>query len=185
MSNPIKAVLQAVEEVLTGALALPSEAVGIRNGGDGKPAGAYKGGGWFAGIYFAGMNNTPNTEMTGKEREISIGVDLTRVLAKVPSAKRGAFMLNDEELIQRALDIDEAILAGDGIITAACNAKMIPFADKECFYEDFSTGDMQPPRSESPEWLLQEPDVNQALPIWVVSMRFSGLKYVKPFRGSA
>lgn len=163
---------------------IPETAVGIRHGGNGKPFGGYQGGGWFYGLYFGGKQVI--SDALSYEVIYTLGLDITRVWPFVPTAKRGDFAVMHAEFYQKCDQLHQFFLKCDSFITNYCNAALetqynLTNSPGCCFYEDFCSGSMSADRFESAEWIAAEAEEPENAPsISVVSMTFTGMKYVQP-----
>lgn len=146
---------------------------------DGAPWGAYKRGmGWYVGVYFAGST------MVGGEsyyETYSLGIDLTRVLTSVPTAKKGEWFLQDKELFDMAGRLSQLMLAGRGKIATACNAALAGTWEdgRGVFREQFHTGNRGKASEKGPEWILGEPSERQTGAIIIIPQTFTGLRWWK------
>jgi hypothetical protein len=158
-----------------------TKCLGIRPGGNGAPRAAYKGGEWYLGVYFTGLRGDGTTEAYGAN--LSVGIDVTRILSRVPTAKQGSFILPDGELWEVIGRITEVFMQGGSVVANACRdayATMAAASSKPvdgCYRERFNTFTVGSARTESGEWIAAEPEKSPT--IYVASVAFSGLKFYK------
>ena len=143
----IDALLVGTLDALQQTQNIPDTALGIRPGKSGKPYAAYKGGGWYYGLYFDGCHNGPSQDGMSLELVYSVGIDITRVLPQIPTAKRGEWLTHRDELYCRGMSIYQMMLRFDSVLATYCNTALesrynIPAGAGIAFYEDFSTGSM-------------------------------------------
>ena len=182
----IPALLEGTRQVLLASLGStvgPNKTVGVRPGGDGSPRGAYKGGEWYFGVYFTGMRGGTSGSVEGYFANCGIGVDITRILSKQPTARQGETMLQVNDLHMQIGLLTQSLMQGSSIVAAACNAAYANYATATgatvdgVFRETFDTFTVSPVRTESGEWIAAEPE--KAPTIFVCQLAFTGIKFYK------
>lgn len=158
--------------------------VGVRPGNNGSPLGAYRGGGWYYGVYFAGLGGAWGQSQESYSVTLSAGVDITRVWTRGPTKDAGAWFLKAGELYERAAYLAELLMNAQGSVVArACQAQLTALYgvgnEPGLFREHFDRLTFPAPREQAPErWLLAEPGEDAPV-CYVCSLVFSGLKYHK------
>lgn len=174
----IGALLRGVRSRVETASGWPSTIVGVRPGGDGRPMAAYKGGGYFAGVYFAGSVNT-GVGLEDYDVTVRVGVDLTAVLGDIPTAKMGDWLTGDGGLYAVADAITEGILRGDSVVARLCNQERTGDETRGQFYEDFRTVTCSPARVVPADWIVGRNARTDDPTVMVISLTFGGLKFHK------
>ena len=161
----------------------PNKTIGVRPGGDGSPRGAYKGGEWYFGIYFTGMRGGSSSSVEGYYANCGVGVDITRILSKQPTAKQGETMLQVNDLHMQIGLLTQTLMQGGSVVSNACNAAYAAYATTTgktvdgLFRETFDTFTVSPVRTESGEWIAAEPEKSPT--IFVCQLAFTGIKFYK------
>ena len=174
----IAALLKGVRQRVEDVSGLPTAVVGIRPGANGRPFAAYKGGGYYAGVYFAGLVNT-GTGLEDFDVTVRVGVDVTAVLGDIPTAVMGDWLIGDAGIYPIADKVIEGMLRGDSVVANLCNGQLGGDETRGKFYEDFVTVSASPARTESAEWVAARQGKSMDPTIQVVSAVFGGMKYHK------
>jgi len=155
--------------------------VGPRPGQDGRPLAAYRGGGWYYGVYWTGAQGAWGRSQESYSVSLSVGVDVTRVWARSPTMTKGEWFTQDGELYERVGYVAQLLLNTASGVARYCNAALAalePGGPSGVFrehFDGFTTGGV---RTESPVgWLLAKDDDPHLC--YVCSLRFSGLTYHK------
>jgi hypothetical protein len=177
----LPAFLAGVANVVRAGVDPSAEYVRPRPGQDGRPLGAYRGGGWFYGVYWASMSGAWGPSHEAFEVSLSCGVDITRVFAKSGTREAGPWFLQDGEIYERAAYVAQLLLDGRSGVARACQSALseLTAGDPDgLFREHFDTVSTGPVRTEDPvSWMLAaDPD---PAAVYVCSLRFSGLTFHK------
>lgn len=152
----------------------------IRPANDGKPGAAYKGGGWYFGVYFAGARSMGGSD--DLTLSLACGVDVTRVIADVPTARLGDWFLQDGELHQKAAEVTELLMEVDLNVARACNAAWDRRAGGQRsgqFYEYFDTANVGAVTLAPASWVMGRDGKGNNSPVYFARLAFSGLKMSK------
>jgi hypothetical protein len=173
------ALLEGCRRVVRPAAA-SDDAIAIRPIGSGRPDGGYRGGGWFFGVYFTGAQPYQGQSVESYSLTMSVGVDITRVLATVPSKRLGEWWVKEGEILGRAAFVCRLMNQSYSVVARSCNAAMSEMCDNQpdgVFREKFSETTASAVRVERPDWVGEDNDNERAPVVWVCSLKFSGLKF--------
>lgn len=176
----ITAALQGVASLIA-KIAPKDSACKPCGGADGRPGAMYKGGGWFFGVYFGGAKSEqggPGNLNIG----LTVGVDITRVLGKIPPSELGSWWQLPDELFEQVSRVQELLSETDPAwsVAEACNVALNVLCGGNrngTFYEHFDTSTVSSVKSEPAEWIVGVSQQNS--PVYVVRTSFSGLKFLK------
>lgn len=176
----IPAFLSGVANLVADA-APSADYVRPRPGPDGRPLGAYRGGGWFYGVYWSGMAGAWGGSHEAFEVSLSCGVDITRVWTRSGTRDVGEWFLQEGELYERAGYVAQLLLNGQSEVARSCQAALSTLEAGDpsgLFREHFDTVNVGGVRVEDPvNWMLAA-DPDKAA-VYVCSLRFSGLTFHK------
>lgn len=184
VDNPsmyVPALLEGVRRMVVAAAAGDSD-TGTRPAGDGSPQAAYKGAGWYFGVYFNGAGGAWGGSQEGFAVSLSVGVDITRVVSTIPTAKRGEWFMQPGELLERSGYVVELLMRpGSGVRNSCQSAydEMMGGTNRRngTFQERFDKFTQSKPRPAPADWIVAR-NVERT-PILVVSLTFSGLTFHK------
>lgn len=183
VGNPsmmVPGLLEGVRRIVVAA-ATGDQDTGCRWGGDGSPQAAYKGGGWFFGVFFNGAGGATGTSQEELCASLSVGVDITRVLGDIPTAD-GKWFLAAGELLERAGYVVELLMRpGSGAANSCQTAydEMVGGVNRRnaLYRERFDRFTFAKPRPAPNSWIIGKDTKKTALV--VVSLTFSGLMFHK------
>lgn len=176
----VPALLLGVADRLAGVV--PDDNIGVRPGGNGRPAYGFQGKA-YVGVYFAGGRTPGSGSVEDFELEYTVGVDVTWTVAAVPTRKRGEFVVEQGKLLDLAGLVAMRLMKGDSAVRNLCQAHLGELKDAGTFFENFDSCRFSPTREESPGWLGREADDTKCPSILVATVTASGLKYHRTLEG--
>lgn len=185
--NEISAFLGGVLARLRLAAPDNPERFGVRPGPDGRPLGAYKGGGWYYGIFFAGAQTASGLSHEAFELNMAAGIDVTRVWSRSPTAKQGEWFLQEGELYERIGYVSQLMMSGreGSVVANACNAALseLDAGDRKgTFHEHFDRVSIGRVTDKDPAgWLVSPSSQTADVVVFVCSLAFSGLRFTKKY----
>lgn len=177
----LPAFLQGVRDLVETVAPKGDAQVSVRPGPDGRPGAAYKGAGWYFGVYWAGASGVWGESVEALNLNMGCGVDITRVQPKVPPSKLGEWFMQPGDLHSMVAQVVEVLTEQNWQVADACNnalSRMLAGDRDAVFYEHFDSVRVGAVMNEPPDWILGT-DAPKNSPVYVVKASFTGLKLNK------
>lgn len=158
----------------------PKAQCAVRPSNDGRPGAAYKGGGWFFGVYFAGLRSDQGSSHETMNLSMAVGVDVTRVQPKVPTAELGTWFMAEAELFQAVGLVVEVLTEQNWQVARLCNeaySRIMGGTRDGSFYEHFDSLNVGGVVNAPPNWIMGVEGQNS--PVYYCRATFTGLKFNK------
>lgn len=177
--------LDGCKGILRDGLNLGDDSIGVRDTMNGAPYGAYKGSGWYVGLYWKGGSGNYPRSQEGFDINLALGVDVTRVWAQSFTKQTADRFKRQGEFLDRIARTAELLMQGNSVVARACQSSYAEMLGSTAnldgvYREHFDRVTIGDIRGESPEWVGAVPNETSAPEtVFVCSLAFSGLWFRK------